>query len=423
MLLSTAHSHGQVDPAEALMREVGEQLRQVRLERGEDLERVAQHLRIKPAYLHALERGDMAALPGRTYTLGFLRTYADYLRFNGNDLVARIRNVVGTLTDRSRLHIRTPLPESRMPKAPVIVLSLALVAGVYGVWIYLHSGESAIVEPVSEVPQELRQAAPDPLPLSDLESSSGDVVPPNAASAGEVRPAASMSAGDAARVEAPAPETHDLTGAPETQEPVGGAQTPAAASAPAPAIPSGTETAASAEARDPAEAPGAGIEGNEPPHAIDGADAEPEQVAAAAEPVAPEEDADADEPGAPPTVADVLAALDPRFVGAAAGAPRVYEAGNADARVILRARSTSWIEVTSANGDYRLAATLLPGEVFLVPDRPDLTLWTGNAGGLEVIVDGQRLRPLGDEGAVMRRVPLDRAALLARGEAAGPMGQ
>jgi cytoskeleton protein RodZ len=79
--------------------------------------------------------------------------------------------------------------------------------------------------------------------------------------------------------------------------------------------------------------------------------------------------------------------------------------------------------VTSAKGDYRLAATLLPGEVFLVPDRPDLTLWTGNAGGLEVIVDGERLRPLGDEGAVMRRVPLDRAALLARGEAAGPIGE
>lgn len=74
MLLSTAHSHGQVDPAEALMREVGEQLRPVRLERGEELERVAEYLRIKPAYLDALEQGDMAALPGRTYALGFLRT-------------------------------------------------------------------------------------------------------------------------------------------------------------------------------------------------------------------------------------------------------------------------------------------------------------------------------------------------------------
>jgi cytoskeleton protein RodZ len=423
MLLSTAQSHGQVDPAEALMREVGEQLRQVRLERGEELERVAEYLRIKPAYLHALEQGDVAALPGRTYALGFLRTYADYLGFNGNDLVARIRNVVGTLTDRSRLHIRTPLPESRMPKAPVIVLSLALMAGVYGVWIYLHSDQGIIVEPVSEVPQELRQAAPDPLPPSNIESSSGAVVSPNAASAGEVRSAAPVSAGDVATVEEPAPGTRDLAAAPETDEPVNADQASGAASAPAPAGQSDSEIAAGEEARDPAGAPGDGMEGTKPAQAVDVADPDPEQIVAAAQPVVPEGAAEADEPDGPPTASEVLASLDPRFAEAVAGAPRVYEAGNMDARVILRARSTSWIEVTSANGDYRLAATLLPGEVFLVPDRPDLTLWTGNAGGLEVIVDGQRLQPLGDEGAVMRRVPLDRAALLARGEAPGPIGQ
>lgn len=33
------------------------------------------------------------------------------------------------------------------------------------------------------------------------------------------------------------------------------------------------------------------------------------------------------------------------------------------------------------------------GETFAVPDRPGLTLMTGNAGGLEVVVDGEVLPP------------------------------
>ena len=70
------------------------------------------------------------------------------------------------------------------------------------------------------------------------------------------------------------------------------------------------------------------------------------------------------------------------------GAPQVYEKANTDARVILRAREPSWIRVSTPAGDYTFTRTLEPGEALLVPDRPDLELWTGNAPGLEILVDG-----------------------------------
>jgi cytoskeleton protein RodZ len=72
MFRSSRKEPAQLDPAEALLREVGAQLRQVRQERGEELEDVAQYLRIRPFYLDALERGDLSVMPGRTYALGFL---------------------------------------------------------------------------------------------------------------------------------------------------------------------------------------------------------------------------------------------------------------------------------------------------------------------------------------------------------------
>lgn len=83
----------------------------------------------------------------------------------------------------------------------------------------------------------------------------------------------------------------------------------------------------------------------------------------------------------------------------------------------LRARSDSWIQVRS--GDQLLLTRLLRrGETYRVPDRNDLTLMTGNAGGLEVLVNGAVLPPLGGEGSVARGVPLDAERLLTMAKAA-----
>ncbi len=54
-----------------------------------------------------------------------------------------------------------------------------------------------------------------------------------------------------------------------------------------------------------------------------------------------------------------------------------------------------------------------PGDTFAVPDRPGLVLRTGNAGGLEVVIDGAPGAALGKPGTVRRSVPLDVEALRA----------
>ena len=73
---------------------------------------------------------------------------------------------------------------------------------------------------------------------------------------------------------------------------------------------------------------------------------------------------------------------------------------------MIVARDSSWVQIRSPGRDYVRTRTMQPGERFVVPDRTDLALWTGNAGGLEILVDGRSLGQLGETGTVLKNLPL-----------------
>jgi cytoskeleton protein RodZ len=85
----------------------------------------------------------------------------------------------------------------------------------------------------------------------------------------------------------------------------------------------------------------------------------------------------------------------------------------AASRVMLRARQDSWVQIQAANGATVMARTLRAGEAYAVPEQSGLRLTTGNAGALDVIVDGQIAPALGQVGAVRRNVTLDPGRLKA----------
>lgn len=84
-----------------------------------------------------------------------------------------------------------------------------------------------------------------------------------------------------------------------------------------------------------------------------------------------------------------------------------YGATDAASRIRLEAVAPSWIQVRGPNNEQVFTRLLNAGERYQVPDRAGLTLLTGNAGGVRVVVDGQTLAPLGNEGEVKRGIPLD----------------
>lgn len=79
-----------------------------------------------------------------------------------------------------------------------------------------------------------------------------------------------------------------------------------------------------------------------------------------------------------------------------------------ESRVILRAKAESWIQVRDTkSGTVILNRVLRPGESYAVPARDGLLLNTGNAGGLDIVVDGQVAPGLGGAQSVRRDVPLE----------------
>jgi cytoskeleton protein RodZ len=66
---------------------LGETLRQAREKREIPIDDVSRETRIAARYLEALEKGELAELPGSTFGKGYLRTYARYLGLDPEPLV------------------------------------------------------------------------------------------------------------------------------------------------------------------------------------------------------------------------------------------------------------------------------------------------------------------------------------------------
>jgi cytoskeletal protein RodZ len=140
-------------------------------------------------------------------------------------------------------------------------------------------------------------------------------------------------------------------------------------------------------------------------------------------------------PPAPPAAADggsaaaneassdsgrVIAAVDtsvpvpsPEETDETSAGAAIFGQENVDARVVLQATQDSWVQVRDGDGELLLTRVLRPGDIYRTPDREGLTLLTGNAGGLEIFVDGLKLPTLGPVGAVRRNISLDPGNLLA----------
>ena len=77
-------------------------------------------------------------------------------------------------------------------------------------------------------------------------------------------------------------------------------------------------------------------------------------------------------------------------------------------KVVIVATGNSWIQIRDdINNKMLLTRLMQAGDRYEVPDQEGLHLLTGNAGALEIFVDGSKVPSIGGDGVVRRKVVLD----------------
>lgn len=80
--------------------------------------------------------------------------------------------------------------------------------------------------------------------------------------------------------------------------------------------------------------------------------------------------------------------------------------------IIVRATADSYVAVRTSDNHPLFSRLMRRGDSYEVPSGAALILETGNAGGLQITVDGKRVPSLGLTGEIRRNIPLDAEKLL-----------
>jgi cytoskeleton protein RodZ len=94
---------------------IGQILRDARLSQSKDIQEVSQTLKIRQIYLEAIENNDFAQLPGKIYVIGFIKTYAEYLQLDGEEIIRTYKSGGLVETINTDLIFPTIVPVDGMP--------------------------------------------------------------------------------------------------------------------------------------------------------------------------------------------------------------------------------------------------------------------------------------------------------------------
>ena len=125
------HLHEISEDSDVPLETVGQDLRKARLRKGEDLATISANLKIRKDQLEALEESNFDLIPGRAYTIGFVRAYAQYLGLHTGECVERLKAEIAGRTEVKEPVMASPPSESRMPPGGVVLAIFLAIALVY----------------------------------------------------------------------------------------------------------------------------------------------------------------------------------------------------------------------------------------------------------------------------------------------------
>jgi cytoskeleton protein RodZ len=444
--------------------EIGMLLRSAREQSEQDLADISNLLRIRLVYLQAIEHGEFKTLPGMTYAIGYVRSYAQHLDLDVDRAIALFRSEAQELDKPRQLVFPSPAPEGKVPGGAIIFVAALLAVVAYTSWYQLSNSGTTVSGYASEIPESLQSwlnQKSDSIASSDGFTSTAVVSGPASEENGSRanQQPGQLTENDrtstaSARVSEPEPA---VVAAPEVT--TSGSLAPAVVAATAQMPVAASEAAAEINSHDSALQGGVSPEPAPQDVAMPDAPslvaAAPSNTAASALGSAPSAPVVASLPEAP---ADFSAGVSGDLTGMAASATSTAQvpvqiapvqvasipvapatqprgkpqdqAGRPERNaskisgqpvgqlgaltglpeqrgVIIHANADSWVQVRAADSTSIMTRVMRAGDSFRVPDRDGLRLFTGNAGALTIEVDGEMLPKIGGLGQIARNVDLE----------------
>ncbi len=143
--------------AELPLETAGTRMRRAREASGLELKQLADSTKIPERHLKAIEAGEYATLPARTYATGFARSYARQLGLDEESIIAAVRAELAAVEpEPQRRTVQTfePGDPSRLPSSALVwVAGLLALAATIAAVVLLRGGDAADALP-SLLPSE-----------------------------------------------------------------------------------------------------------------------------------------------------------------------------------------------------------------------------------------------------------------------------
>ncbi len=160
---------------------LGQTLKQARESRGITLNEVADITKISIRILRAIEDGDEAALPPKTFLRGFIYSYASYLKLDTEQILAQFHSEMGSTRPEEPISEITPQssspanvePTTKLRSVAAAALVAAIIAAIFLVkkTVDKYEKESIVVDSKPVLSADITETAPansTPIPSFDL---------------------------------------------------------------------------------------------------------------------------------------------------------------------------------------------------------------------------------------------------------------
>ncbi len=128
---------------------VGAMLKEMRLQKGLKIAEISKQLCIRKHYIEAIEESDYKEIPAFPYGIGFIRSYANFLGLNGENIVELYKEE--TQGDKSKdIKVIEQQKEASIPEIRYLLVSVLAIAIIYAVWTFFNQKEASVTENSAE---------------------------------------------------------------------------------------------------------------------------------------------------------------------------------------------------------------------------------------------------------------------------------